>query len=347
MTKEILQLISSKLAQGNLLSFADLVSFKPIHQDELQSCFNWYEKVINLLWLDELLISTKHFEEIIIHSNKNLQIKGSVNKLNQKLDISERELALGYEILAINNKVQWNYNSPVVSFQYTSNKNIYRLTLLHYSATPNKYSKLFIRSTPCETLSLSSFAEKGYQSYISNSIAAKKNIVISGSNSSGKTTLLKSLIKLIPKDQHLVILEDFNELITSTENVTTLIENKLSPSKSLANYCSYSLRMSVDRLVIGEVRSAEIVPFLLAINTGTEGVFTTIHANSARDTIDRLALLFSLYSAQSQINHNNVEKMICQSIDIIIYLKNKKVDHIIELCGFSDGRPLYKNITSI
>lgn len=332
--------LSNAFSQGQLLSFTQLMQGEDISKDRLQESFEWFENITNQIFIKELLEAHTSFEEIIIHSPHNIKIKNGNDK-SAPLTLSPQELQLSYEILASTQQLAWNYNEPLLSFSY---KNRYRFTLLHHSATLGINSKLFIRSTPDDQITVKQFSSQSQANYIGQAITDKKNIIISGANSSGKTTLLKSLIHQLPIDQHLILLEDFHELTVNHPHCTHLIENRKNSAKTLSAYCSYVLRMAVDRLVIGEIRSSEVVPFIMAINTGTQGVLSTIHANSARDTIDRLTLLFSIYSDHDNIDFIQIEKLICQNIDVIIYLKDKKIDHMIEVKGHSDQRPLYKQV---
>ena len=93
-----------------------------------------------------------------------------------------------------------------------------------------------------------------------------------------------------------------------------------------------SLRMSPDRIVVGEMRSDEVEPFLLAMNTGHKGLLSTIHANNAVDTLHRIALMFKVYSAKD-LAFDLVLKLAATNIDAVVYLKNKKVVEIIQVFG--------------
>jgi len=103
-------------------------------------------------------------------------------------------------------------------------------------------------------------------------------------------------------------------------------------SYSLKDFCSYALRMRPDRMVLGELRSVEVVPFFLTMNNGHKGFMSTIHADSAKNAVERLALLFKMYSEQ-EIAYTTIMKLLCSNIDYIIYVKNKKVSTISKILG--------------
>jgi pilus assembly protein CpaF len=149
---------------------------------------------------------------------------------------------------------------------------------------------------------------------------SKINMVISGGTGSGKTTLLNILSGFIPATERLVTIEDAAELQLQQAHVVRLetrppnIEGKgeISQRALVRN----ALRMRPDRIIIGEVRGAEAVDMLQAMNTGHEGSLTTIHANNARDAISRLENMVSM--AGSSMPHQAVRQQIAAAITVII-----------------------------
>jgi len=125
---------------------------------------------------------------------------------------------------------------------------------------------------------------------------------------------------------------------------TSMLAKEKSGKKSLKDYCAYALRMSPDRLILGEMRSDEVVPFLLAMNTGHNGLMSTIHANSSVDAVSRLALLFSMYSVNKDMSFELITKLICKNIDYIIFLKDKSVFEVCRLIGSEGDVPFFEKI---
>ena len=129
-------------------------------------------------------------------------------------------------------------------------------------------------------------------------VKSSMNILISGGTGSGKTTLLNVLSKWIPGDERVVTIEDAAELKLQREHVVRLetrppnIEGKgeVTQRDLLRN----SLRMRPDRIIIGEVRGAEALDMLQAMNTGHEGSMTTVHANNSRDALSRVENMVSM-----------------------------------------------------
>ena len=141
-------------------------------------------------------------------------------------------------------------------------------------------------------------------------VSRRLAFLISGGTGSGKTTLLNSLLSLVPADERLVLVEDASELRPDHAHVVGLearppnIEG--AGEVTLRTLVRQALRMRPDRLVVGEVRGAEVVELMAALNTGHEGGCGTIHANSARDVparVEALALAAGLgrEAAHSQL----------------------------------------------
>ena len=130
--------------------------------------------------------------------------------------------------------------------------------------------------------------------YLREAIRHRRTILISGGTSTGKTTFLNAMLGEIPRQERVVLVEDTPELRFPGDNSVGLVavkgelgEAKVSPNELLQS----ALRLRPDRIVLGELRGAESVSFLRAINTGHPGSFSTIHANSLRGALEQLALM--------------------------------------------------------
>ena len=130
--------------------------------------------------------------------------------------------------------------------------------------------------------------------YLRAAIAHRKTILISGGTSTGKTTFLNAMLGEIPVHERVILVEDTPELRLPGQNGVGLVavKGELGEAKVTANeLLQAALRLRPDRIVLGELRGAESVSFLRAINTGHPGSFSTIHANSLRGALDQLALM--------------------------------------------------------
>lgn len=130
--------------------------------------------------------------------------------------------------------------------------------------------------------------------FLRAAIAARKTILISGGTSTGKTTFLNAMLGEIPSNERVVLVEDTPELKLPGANGVGLVavKGELGEAKVTSNELLQSaLRLRPDRIVLGELRGAESVSFLRAINTGHPGSFSTIHANSLHGALEQLALM--------------------------------------------------------
>ena len=116
------------------------------------------------------------------------------------------------------------------------------------------------------------------------------NVLVAGGTGSGKTTLLNALIKMFPPDHRIVVIEDTIELRVEQKNVLRLEARQLSEfNLTIRDMVKHALRQRPDHIVVGEIRGPEAQDVLQALNTGHGGSLTTIHANTARDALSRLA----------------------------------------------------------
>lgn len=304
----------------------------------------WFYNVHEFNFLKNLL--TPDFFEIIIHSHQKAQLIDKDDKKEVTIShMNQADYELALLVLSLKNNQDWNYKNPFASFNFDFQNFSLRATLIHSSTSSIDCSKLFLRFIKIDSPTLDLFKiDEDLKNSIINIIKDKKNVLISGATASGKTTFMRSLLKEIPQSEHIIVLEDTYEILNQRPNQTSLLSQANTPNKSLKQYCSYALRMSPDRFIIGEMRSHEIVPFILAMNTGHKGLMSTLHANSAVDAIARSALLFSLYSENQDISFNLITKLITKSIDYVIHLEHKDVQEIIRVIGSENETPFYETI---
>ena len=130
--------------------------------------------------------------------------------------------------------------------------------------------------------------------FLRDAIVKRRTILISGGTSTGKTTFLNAMLREIPGSERVVLVEDTAELRLPGANGVGLIavKGELGEAKVSANdLLQAALRLRPDRIVLGELRGAETVSFLRAINTGHPGSFSTVHANTPRGALEQIALM--------------------------------------------------------
>ena len=296
----------------------------------------WFEQLVQMAFINEL---PQDMEELFILSENEIFVKTAKEKIPLNFTYNKNEWQLCFEILALKHNTAWNYKHPFASFHIHHNGMHFRATLIHHSLTTKEGSKLFLRKINANALALSSFdLDDKTQDFVANLVRAKKNIIIAGSTGSGKTSFIGSLMQSIPHDEHVIILEDTQELPVHGSRSTRLLQTE---QQSLKNYLSYAMRMSPDRLVLGEIRGQEITPFFLALNTGHSGVLTSLHASNAIEAIHRLSTLYCMFG-ETDINYFSAMQIFAKNIDYVIYMKDKKISEICEIFGSENGKVFYE-----
>jgi pilus assembly protein CpaF len=157
-------------------------------------------------------------------------------------------------------------------------------------------------------------------------VAARLNILISGGTGAGKTTLLNVLSSFIPRDERIVTIEDSAELQLQQPHVVRLetrppnIEGRGEINQR--DLVRNSLRMRPDRIVIGEVRGAEALDMLQAMNTGHDGSLTTVHANTPRDALSRIDTMVSMTGLQLPMKA--LRAQIASAINVVVQVERSE-----------------------
>ena len=182
-------------------------------------------------------------------------------------------------------------------------------------------------------------------------VLGRLNILISGGTGSGKTTTLNVLSAYIPNDERIITIENAAELQLRQEHVVTLesrppnIEGK--GEVTIRDLVINSLRMRPDRIIVGEVRGAEALDMLQAMNTGHDGSMTTLHANSPRDALSRLETMVLM--AGMDLPHRAIREQIASAIDLIVHQERmrdgvRRVVSIAEVVGMEGDTIVMQDI---
>lgn len=171
-------------------------------------------------------------------------------------------------------------------------------------------------------------------------VISKLNILIAGGTGAGKTTLLNVLSSFIPSDERIVTIEDAAELKLQQEHIVRM-ETKPPDLEgrnavSIRDLVRNSLRMRPDRIIVGEVRGAEALDMLQAMNTGHDGSLTTLHANTARDALSRLETMCLMSGMELPIKV--IREQIASAIDLVIQITrlkdgSRRVTALVEISG--------------
>ena len=156
--------------------------------------------------------------------------------------------------------------------------------------------------------------------FLAAAVQARLNIMISGSTSAGKTTLLNALCEKVGPGERIITVEDIPEIQLSHANWVRLVAVPDERGGTLRDCVVGSLRMRPDRIIVGECRSSEALEMLQAMNTGHDGGMTTLHANSSKDALTRLESLI-LFHAGAEIPIRSLRRQIVDALDIIVHVR--------------------------
>ena len=177
-----------------------------------------------------------------------------------------------------------------------------------------------------ESLKKEGMINKKVADFIKVCVESKLNIIVSGATSTGKTTFLNIISNFIQPDERIVTIEETLELNLNLPHIVKLesrppnLEGK--GEITIRDLVRNSLRMRPDRIIVGEIRGAEAVDVLQAMNTGHSGSMTTVHSNSPKDLVTRLETMILMSGLNS--NPSTARRMIASSIDMIIHLGKLK-----------------------
>ncbi|HBF34900.1 TPA: type II secretion system protein E [Candidatus Sumerlaeota bacterium] len=173
----------------------------------------------------------------------------------------------------------------------------------------------------------------------------RQNIIVSGGTGSGKTTMLNALSFFIPESQRIVTIEDTAELALKQRHVIRLQARPANAEGAgqitIRNLVVEALRMRPDRIVVGECRYGEALDMLQAMNTGHDGSMTTVHANSARDSLNRLETMTLMSGVELPLAA--IRQQIVSAVNLIVHVGRladgyRRVLEVVEVTGLEDGR---------
>jgi type IV secretion system protein VirB11 len=153
-------------------------------------------------------------------------------------------------------------------------------------------------------------------------VRSRRNILVSGGTSTGKTTFLNALMREIPAEERLILIEDTPELQLHHANAIGLLAARGDQSEAQVttdDLLTSSLRMRPDRIIVGELRGPEAYTFLRAVNTGHPGSMTTVHADSAQRAIEQITLL--VLQTGTRLDRSDIHHFVKSTVDVFVQLE--------------------------
>lgn len=303
----------------------------------------------------DTIMADDDITEVMINGPDNIFIekKGHLTKLDQAFENERRLEDIVQKIVGLAGR-EVNQANPIVDTRLPDgsrvnvvlppiSRNGATVTIRKFSKTPMTVEQLIKYGSITQDIA----------DVLEKLIRAKYNIFICGGTGSGKTTFLNALSNYIPKDERVITIEDSAELqIVGVDNLVSMETRNANAAGAgqitIRDLIKSSLRMRPERIVVGEVRGAEALDMLQAMNTGHDGSLSTGHANSTKDMLSRLETMV-LQGAEG-LPLEAVRQQIGSAIDIIIHLSrlrdhSRKTMEITEVLGYENGQillnPLY------
>ncbi len=315
-----------------------------------------YNSIKKLDILQELL-DDDEITEIMVNGTKCIfyEKQGQIEKWDRQFESAEKLADIAQRIAAMSNRMV-NEASPIVDTRLKdgSRVNIVLppvaidgpvITIRKFYDTPLTIERL---------IELGSITPEA-ACFLEKLVKSRYNIFISGGTGSGKTTFLNVLSDCIPSDERVITIEDSAELQLHNISNMVRLEARMSNAEgenavSIRDLIKSSLRMRPDRIVVGEVRGAEAIDMLQAMNTGHDGSLSTGHSNSPKDMLTRLETMVLMGMSMPV---DAIRTQIASAIDIIVHLarqrdKSRKVVQIAEVGDYQNGEieltPLFKYV---
>ena len=292
------------------------------------------------------LLEDRHVTEIMINSHEEIFMErdGRMERWAGSFESREKLEDMIQQIVSrINRRV--NTSVPIADARLPDGSRVH----IVLPPVALKGPTITIRKFP-EVIEMDKMIRYGTVTYeaaafLKKLVAAGYNIFISGGTGSGKSTFLNALTQYIPPDERIITIEDSAELkIRHIPNLVSLETRDANfegeGEISMAMLIRAALRMRPDRIIVGEVRGAEALDMLTALNTGHDGSLSTGHANSTEDMLTRLE---SMVLMAAELPLKAIRDQISAGIDIMVHLsrmpdKSRKVMEISEVEGLADER---------
>ena len=294
----------------------------------------------------EEILDRDSITEIMINGAQDIFVEenGRLHRWHRRFESSKKLEDIIQQIVAKANRIV-NEANPIVDARLTDGSRVNVILPPVALNGPIVTIRKFSREpfTMEQLISLGSLTEEA-ASFLKRLVKAKYNIFVSGGTGSGKTTFLNALTEFIPDTERIITIEDAAELkVNGIENLVRLeVRNKNNEGTgeiTIRELIRTALRMRPDRIIVGEVRGAETIDMLQAMNTGHDGSLSTGHGNSTSDMLDRLETMVLL---GTDIPLMAVRRQIASALEVMVHLGRRRdgsrcVLEISEILGCRDG----------
>lgn len=298
------------------------------------------------------LVDDPEITEIMVNGTDHIFVEkgGRISRSERTFDSAEQLEDLIQQIVSRVNRTV-NLSSPIADARLEDGSRVHVVLAPVAIDGPVLTIRKFPEPITMDKLiGLGSITREGAQ-FLKTAVRAGYNIFVSGGTGSGKTTFLNALSEFIPEDERIITIEDSAELqirhISNLVRLETRVENRDGSREiSVRDLIKASLRMRPDRILVGEVRGAEALEMLQAMNTGHDGSISTGHGNSPKDMITRLETMVLM---AADLPLAAVRNQIASAVELMVHVgrlrdKSRKVLEISEVTGCEEGQVILEPI---
>ncbi|OIQ78057.1 putative conjugal transfer proteinc [mine drainage metagenome] len=291
------------------------------------------------------LLQDPSIEEIWLNSPSRIFVARSGRSELTTLVMTNSEVRDAVERMLAGSNRRLDLSNPFVDATLADGSRLHvvipDVTAKHWCLNIRKH---VLRAATLSDLVDQSVLDHAAAEYLTRSVAAGKNIIVSGGTQAGKTTLLNCLISAVPSYERVITVEEVFELSPQVADLVSMQTRQANLEGegeiTLRRLIKEALRMRPSRVIVGEVRGAEALDLLIALNSGLPGM-ASIHANSAREAVKKLAILPLL--AGENVRHDFITPTVASAIDLVVHCQldaktgHRRIFEIVSLAPSESG----------
>ena len=323
----------------------DEISRRDLTHDERLQVNRRVHELVSGFGALQPLIQDPSIEEVWLNSPSRIFVaRGGRSELTN-LVMTSAEVRDSVERMLAGSNRRLDLSNPFVDATLSDGSRLHvvipDVTSKHWCVNIRKH---VLRAATLPDLVDQSVLDSSAAEFLMQSVGAGKNIVVSGGTQAGKTTLLNCLISAVPSYERVITVEEVFELAPQVADLVSMQTRQANLEGegeiTLRRLIKEALRMRPSRIIVGEVRGAEALDLLIALNSGLPGM-ASIHANSAREAVKKLAILPLL--AGENVRHDFIIPTVAAAIDLVVHCQldaktgNRRVFEIVSLTPSTSG----------
>jgi pilus assembly protein CpaF len=309
---------------------------------------NGFETILPFLKPIEHLILDESVSEVMVNGPDHIFIeKAGFIEPVEGLSLGEKSLMVAVKNIARRLGDDISESKPILDSRLPDGSRVAAVippcSVNGVTLTIRKFSA---RHFGVEDLIQTGTLERWLANQLEGYVLARKNILIAGATSSGKTSMLNVLGKFIPSDERVLLIEDTSEIHMCQDNLVRFEarqEQNGLPAITIRDLLKASLRHRPDRIILGEIRGGEAFDLLQLLNTGHSGSLSTVHATSAKQGLAR----FTSCVLQSGVDlpYRGIKTSVGDSVNVVVHLERRPgrrfVSEVVEIHGYDPDRDEY------